>query len=493
MPRGIVETEETFDLREYLKIFRRRWWVLVLGVVGGGLLALAVTLSTTPLFEATAKILVQGGRTPGLPTSGDIQVNQALAQQYVDLITTRPILERVIEQLSLSDSPESLSARIKLQSQRSLIEITATDPDPSLAARIANVTATTFIDDFRDRQLKQIAEFQREMSKYGITQDPNLIAGQAAALTTLSLVEEAVPPTSPTSPSLVRNVGFGAAIGLALAFVLVFVLELLDDRVRSPDDVRALLGLPTLGIVPRSQGAPYGGFVEAYRYLQANLEFADLDTKGIKSVAITSCRPNEGKTLTAVNLGITMAGEGKSVILVDADLRHPSLHSTFGVDRAPGLTHVLRGAAELDAALVATSTKNLLLLCAGPVPGDPAPVLRSAKMRALIGQLEERADIVILDTAPVLAVADPLTIAALVDGLLFVVDATTTRRQELKRGVETVSQATTSLLGIVLNKVPASDSGYYGYYYGYSEGTIGLDKGRSGWRSRLRAVVPRGR
>ncbi len=485
-----METEESLDLREYLSIFRRRWWVLALGVVGGGLLALALTLSTTPLYQATAKVLVQGGRTPGLPTAGDIQVNQALAQQYVDLITTRPILERVIERLSLSDSVETLSQRIQIQSQRSLIEITATDPDPSLAAQIANVTATTFIEDFRDRQLSQIAEFQAELSKYGITQDPNLIAAQAAALTTLSLVEEAVPPRSPASPSLVRNVGLAATVGLALAFLLVFVLELLDDRVRSSDDVRALLGLPTLGIVPRSQGTPYGGFVEAYRYLQTNLEFAALDTKGVKSLLVTSCRPNEGKTMTAINLAITMAGQGKSVVLVDADLRHPDLHSTFGVDRVPGLTHVLRGAAELDAALIATSTKNLSLLCSGPVPADPTPLFRSAKMRELIRQLEERAEVVILDTAPVLAVADTLPLAALVDGVLFVVDASATRRQEVKRGVETLRQTATTLLGIVLNKVAASDSGYYGYYYGYADGSIALDDGRRGWRSRLKTLVP---
>ena len=294
---------------------------------------------------ATVKVLVQGRQTPGLPSASDIQASRELAKNYGELITTRPIMERVAQELSLDPG----SVKISVTSPRSLIEITARNPDSELAATIANTTARVFIDDFRSRQFVQIAQFQASLEQYGIIQDPSIIAAQAALLSTLAVVEEALPPSSPIGSNQRTKIFLAMILGLIFAGLLVALLEYLDDTIRSVDELAVITGMPNLsggmpivGSVPRQSTrngrGPLildeqnrdGPMVEAYKFLQTNLEFAALGTRGLKALLITSSAPEEGKTTTAANLAISMAGEGKSVILVDADLRKPAQHRIFG-------------------------------------------------------------------------------------------------------------------------------------------------------------------
>ena len=388
----------------------------------------------------------------------------------------------MIQQLSLNYGPGTLAGKISVSSPRSLIEIKATDPDPELAARIANATAQTFIDDFRSRQFVQIAQFQRSLSQQGILEDPSIIAAQASTMSSLSIVESALAPSSPSSPRKRANLAVAAVIGLLVAVLVVFVLEYFDNSIKSPDELKALTGMAVLGAVMRQQIRNGGGPValsqenrnsamaESYKFLRTNLEFAALDTQGIKTLLVTSSSPEEGKTTTAANLAISVAQEGQSVILVDSDLRKPAMQRVFNVRDHKGLTNVLVGAATLQEAMSETVVEGLRVIPSGPLPPDAAQVLRSSRMKEVLEELKNSADLVILDSPPLLSVTDPMLLAPLVDAVLMVVDANHTGRDTVKRGAEILMQAHPSPVGTVLNKVTARGGGYYYYYYYYHHG-----------------------
>ena len=479
--------DKGIDLGTYWRILQRRWWVLVLGVVAAAMVGYYLTSSVTPVYHATVKVLVQGRQTPGVPSASEIEASQQLAKNYGDLIATRPIMERVANELSLDPG----SVNITVTSPRSLIEIRASNQDPEMAALIANTTARVFIDDFRSRQFVQIARFQASLEQYGIIQDPAIIAAQASLLSTLAIVEEALPPGSPVSPRRSLKIVFAMLLGLMAAGVLVFVLEYLDDSIKTMDELATVTGMPNLsagmpivGSVPRHPTKNGRGpvmldpeqessaLVESYKFLQTNLEFAALGTPGLRSLLVTSSAPEEGKTTTAANLAISIAGEGKSVILVDADLRKPTQHRIFDLKQEAGLTHLLLGNVTFEEALTQTSVDGLKVMPSGALPPDATRVLRSARMKEVVELLKNNADLVIFDSPPLLSVTDPMLVAPLVDGVLLVVDAHRTGRKTVKLGAETLQQAKLGIMGTVVNKVSSRKGGsyyYYYYFYDYSE------------------------
>lgn len=241
------------DIRAYWRIFRKWWWVLGLGVVGAVLIAFFLNGTLTPIYGAKAKILVQGRQTPRLPSVGETEASQQLARNYSDLIKTRPIQLLVVQQLSLPYGPGTLSGKISVSSPRSLIEIRVSDPDPELAAKISNTTARTFIDEFRSRQFLQIAQFQASLSQYGIVQDPSIIAAQASTMSTLSIVEEALAPSAPSSPRTRINMMIAAVLGLLAAGLVVVLLEYLDNSIKSSEELKAITGMAVLSAVMRYQ------------------------------------------------------------------------------------------------------------------------------------------------------------------------------------------------------------------------------------------------
>ena len=284
---------------------------------------------------------------------------------------------------------------------------------------------------------------------------------------------------------------------------MVFLLEHFDNRIKSPDELTAITGMPILGSVMRYQAdngmgpisspteSRYGALSESYKFLQTNLEFAAMDTSGVKTLLVTSSSPEEGKTTTAANLAISVAREGKSVILVDTDLRKPALHRIFDLRDRKGLTNLLMNNATQEEVLAQSGTENLEIIPSGPIPPEATQVLRSPKMKEVIEQLESRADLVILDSPPLLSVTDPMLLTPLVDGVLLVVDAHRTGRDTLKRGAETLHQAHPAVVGTVLNKITPRGGSYYYYYYyrsyySYSEeGAVRHRRGVAGLVSKI--------
>ncbi len=502
------QLEEGPDLRRYWRTLLKWRWVLILGlavgITAGGLIAFFQDRSQVPVYDATAKLVVQGGQGSALSLIGDIQTGKQLAQYYHDIVQTRPFLQKVSEKLSAPLDAGNLSGKISVKRPQTLIEITARDRDPALAAAIANTTALTLSEDLRDRQLTQIAQLQGALSQYGISQDASISAAQVAAMTNLSIAEEAGIPTTPSN----KGLGFGTALplgavfGLLAAVVAVFILEQLDETVKSPEELKALTGLTPLGAIlqyPTSgadsrpiilDGQGYNTPVaESYKFLRTNLDFAALGTSGLNTLLVTSSVPEEGKTTTAVNLSITAAREGKSVILVDADLRKPALHRIFDLKDHKGLTHLLLGQATLEEVMAPTQVEGLHVIHSGPSPPDSAQVLRTPLMREIIFQLKKRADMVILDSSPLLVITDPMLLVPFMDGIVLVVDALHTKREVVKRGAETLRQANPAFLGVVLNKVSRKSQGgyYYHYYHQYysGNGQISQQQGHRGLLSKI--------
>ncbi|MGI8550299.1 MAG: polysaccharide biosynthesis tyrosine autokinase [Dehalococcoidia bacterium] len=312
---------------------------------------------------------------------------------------------------------------------------------------------------------------------------------QAKAVNAVKLVAPARLPTAPFSPRTLLTSLIAALLGLFASAGVAILMEYLDDRVQTPADVeRASEGVSTLGIVEllgKKRGNTEGlngemllqpsshptRMLEAYRVLRSNLEFASAGRK-VLTIAVTSARPGEGKTTTAANLAIVLGQTGKRVLLVDADLRRPTLHKRFDVANGAGLSTLFLME---DPAVVAltnvTGYENLHLLTTGPLPPNPTELLSSPRMRQLMELLSEQFEVVIVDTPPLLAVADASEIAARVDGVLMVVDTAKTRPAELAHAKESLDRASAMLLGVVLNKLQRRQTTrsdyYYDYYYSY--------------------------
>jgi non-specific protein-tyrosine kinase len=309
-----------------------------------------------------------------------------------------------------------------------------------------------------------------------------------------TVVQPANRPVAPVSPDHVRNGILALVVGLLLGVGVAFLRERLDDRLRGRADLEEHIGAPVLAVVPQVANwkrrgkpplvtltQPKAAPSEAYRTLRTSLLFA-AGQRGAKTVLVTSPHAGEGKTATAGNLAVVLAQARKRVILISADLRKPRLHRFFGLSNDIGLTSLLIGEARPWEAFADAANENLKVVLSGPVPGDPAELLGSDAMGGLLEQLREVADFVILDSAPILVVADALTLAPFVDAVLFVADAEHTTRGAVIHARNQLEQVNADVIGAVLNNFdPAkakSSPYYYSYYYTYRSEEPPVQTGR---------------
>jgi capsular exopolysaccharide synthesis family protein len=301
---------------------------------------------------------------------------------------------------------------------------------------------------------------------------------------TASIIDRAIAPPAPFAPSLTRNLAIALMLGLGGGFGLAMLLNMLDSTVRHTEDIERLVHLPNLGLLPKldPKRLPAGAssldlaaatqrsssLAEAFRSLRTSLMFA---TPGgtAKVLAVSSATPGEGKSTSAANLAVVLAQTGASVLLVDADLRKPRLHAVFKVPRGPGLTDQLVQM-EGDTMIHTTSVENLSFLAAGTLPPNPAELLSSAELDRLLEQLSRRFDHIVIDTSPVMGLADPVVLSTKVDGVVLVCAAGRLGRGALREAVKRLRAVDAPLLGATLNMVEpeSSEYGYYSrYYYNY--------------------------
>jgi capsular exopolysaccharide synthesis family protein len=382
----------------------------------------------------------------------------------------------------------------------------AESPDAQLSAAAANRYAEVYIDnqaedlisDYESRERivrDRLADVERlldlggggdvesleqQRREYGQELEDLRVSIELARTSGSQIIDQAGVAGSPYTPTPVRDGVLALVFGLLLGTGLAFVRANLDTTLRSPDDLAGIVGKPTLAVVPMiagwrdsgrpqivAQDQPRAPASEAYRSLRTTVQFLGLQ-EPLKTVAVTSPRPGDGKTTTAANLAVVSARAGQRVVLVDCDLRQPRVHEFFGLPNHDGFTSLLLGQATDDVAHQVEGEPNLLVVTAGPVPPDPSELLSSSQARDAIARIASAADLVLIDTAPVLAVTDPLIVSGMVDGVILVAAAGSTDSRQVGRAVDQLSQVDAPLLGAVLNRFQATAAAGYGTYdYGY--------------------------
>jgi capsular exopolysaccharide synthesis family protein len=288
----------------------------------------------------------------------------------------------------------------------------------------------------------------------------------------IRVVDKAERPRTPVSPRKALNLSLALVAGGFLAFGLTFFFEYLDSRIKTPDEITSYLGVASLGMVPAlradatngqdpmiSRGVP-PNFAEAMRAIRTNVLFSSTE-EGSRSLVVTSTGPGEGKTLVAANLAISLAQAGQRVLLVDADMRRPRVHSMFNQRQEPGLSNLMVGQAAPSAAMRKSSVPGLWLLTAGRIPPNPAELLGSKRFKDFIHTLREHFDTVIIDSPPIMAVTDAAIAASSTNGIVFVIGAEMTSRQAARAALEQLDKSRPGFIGAVLNRVDLERNGYY--------------------------------
>jgi capsular exopolysaccharide synthesis family protein len=514
-----IPDEVSPGLREYLGVLRRRkssfLLVTILFVTGG----LALSYQQTPLFQSESEVLVQ--QTAALPADAQTVVVPNLETER-ELAESEAVAALVSDQLNqpLHDLQSGLSVEWRLNTE--ILGFRYVDPSPVQAQRRAQAFARGYLDYRRQQVLddllavsgsvqKHIQRLNQELEsinrrsrktadrteKATLEGRANALVGQIALLQQEladltppsqlkvgQVVGAATLPSSPVSPNHLNTGLLSLVAGLLLGVAVAFLREHFDDHLRGRDDLEVAIGSPVLASVPRVSNwrrrdrpvlvtltQPKSATAETYKTLRTGLLFAAAE-RDAKVIMITSPHAGEGKTVTTANLGVALAQAGNRVVLVSADLRKPRLHHFFGVTNHTGLTNVLSGEVSPWQALRDTRVDNLQVMPSGPVPENPAEMLGSNAMGRLLSVPNEMADYVLVDAAPVLAVADAATLAPLTDAVLFVADAQSTHRGAVEQARRQLEQVNAQIIGAVLNNFDPSKAGAYSYYrysYRYEE------------------------
>ena len=530
------------DLKAYLAPLIRWWWLIVVATLVAIIASYLATLSQPPIYQAKTILVVGRSIDNPNPNQGDLWLAQQLANNYADLASREPVQNATMQALGLSRLPEYVARAVP---NAQLIEIAVTDIVPVRAQVVANELANQLIlrspsarpeeqarQNFINQQLDllqtQIVDTQGEITKLkdhlGSLNSASQIADtqaqisalqsklstlqenyaallsntQKGATNTLAVVTAADLPVTPIGPKKALSIILSSAIGFVLAAGAAYLLEYVDDTIKSPEELSHLLHLPVIGkigYIKREKTDDEGGkpaenivilrqplspIVETFRALQMNLLSLSQDTPK-KVFLITSAKPGEGKSITLANLAVTMAQSGLKIIAVDADLRKPTLHQIFDLPNTAGLSDVLlRSKTNARTLLQATQVDNLEVLTSGELPPSPTLVLGSKRKLKAIEDLMSEADYILIDSPPILSVADTLNLGSCVDGVIFLTVQGFTRKGEARRALEELHSAGINVVGTILRKTKGSEEGYRYYHYYTSNKAANKDNPMAG-------------
>jgi len=581
------------ELKDYFSMARRWAWLLTLGLILGAMGGLLGSIFQTPIYEASTRILVM--RAPQEKTTDYTYLSdQQLVQTYIQLLTTRPVLESVSVRLgSMVDSGQVDVEQIR---DTQAIQLTVEDETPQRAADIANILVQVLIDQNeliqasrytqteqsiqaqitqiesqiaqmgteidnvsaetvlqQQQQVEaQIATLQVEVSQLEAeiqelsaspSADQTLLADRQARLgqvqpllelyqqiytdlvvlgkpvtsgdetsrlsqlqTTMQLyqeiyinllnnleairlarlqntpnvvqIESATVPSSPVRPRPLMNIALAGTVGLMLAAGIAFLIEYVDDTIRTPDDIERILNLPVIGYIgDMSDGQdvvddlhvvrrPRSPISEAFRSLRTNLEFTNVD-RTLNKILVTSSGPGEGKTTISANLAAIIAQSGKSVLLIDADMRRPRIHSLFGLSNRVGLSALFRGNTSVRSVMKPVDgVDGVYVITSGTLPPNPTELLASGRMDQILQEASREVDMIIVDSPPSL-VADFQVLATKLDGVVLVIQPGHTHADAAFATLDQLRRVNARTLGVVLNKIPRNTYSYGGYYYYY--------------------------
>ncbi len=430
--------------REYIDIVRERWRAILVGLLVGLLAAGAVILLAPAQYAASTTLIVTAQPVvPGASDTGDISAQRL--GTYTELMTSKRLAAGVVARLRLPLTPDELARQIRVTNNPDSLLLTATVTDGSAeqAVDIANAVAEEFVRDVA--QIEQPADPSR----------PPLV--------TAKVFEPAQIPAEQVAPQPLAYLAIGAAAGLLLGFVAALLLHALDSRIRSRRQLESILDAPVLGTIARDPKIatnplvmPGRPLAEAFRQLRTNVQFVDVQREH-KVILVTSAEAGAGRSTTVCNLGLAMAEAGVKVLIVDADLRGPTIARILQIDGSTGLSDVVTDRLPLERARQSTGP-DLDVLPSGALPPNPSELLGSKRMTDLVQQLRAAYDVVLIDSAPLLPVADAAVLAPQADGVLVVVKDKTVG-QHLQAAKEVLDTVSARVLGAVMTMVTGSGSG----------------------------------
>lgn len=440
--------------REYLRVLAKRWPTIVVGFAACLIVAVAIGLLTPSSYAARTQIFVstvvdQGNVNQQLYQGGSFAAERV--KSYTDLATSPRVTVPALQAAGSDLTPDDLASRVTADTPVGtvLINIEVTAGTPEQAAALTNAVAG------------RLAEVIQELET-----PPNAPQSPVRA----AMVVPAGAPTSPVVPNWPLTIALGILAGLLLGVGAAIVRETLDGSVKSEEDLARVTDTPNLGKIIFDNAALNSPInqrdarSESFRQLRTNVQFSAVGTAN-QTLVVTSAVAAEGKSSVTGNLAMAMAELGLRVTVVDADLRHPALAGYLRVSNDVGLTSILLGRITLDDALQSVRP-NLTLLASGPIPPNPSELLSTDPVGHILDALADRSDIVLIDSAPVLPVADARVLASRCDGVLLVVRAGSTHRRQIGEAVESLRKVHARVLGTVLNRLPANEAegSYYGRY-----------------------------
>ncbi len=513
----VEPTDEGLDIRQYLALFLQWAWLIALVAAVAGAASYYYSSRLTPYYRSSAIALVNVA--PASRTTTDytsILLSEQLTSTYSQLMVRDPVMSEVALQLGLPNSPAEIKewTTVSPVSDTSLLRVTVETVDPNLSANVANAIVAVFgkqifelqaqrfsqskatleaqLKDIEAQILSYSAEAERATSsekkdqlEAKVTQYreiySNLLSSyeqvrlsEAQSMSSIEQAEPATPNPDPVRPNVVQNTALAAVVGLMLALGGIVLKEVLDDTVKTPADITQKFGLPILGVInhhnpevdsPITMTEPRSPTAEAYRKLRTNVSFTSVD-RPLKTILVTSPEPGEGKSTTISNLGVVLAQSGKRVMIADCDLRHPRVHAYFGLTNRVGLSSLFSPATLMHNVSRQTQVDNLSVITTGSLPPNPSELMGSQRLQEILEKIGQTADIILIDTPPVLAVTDATALASSIDGVLLVVRPGTTRISAVRQSLDQLRQVNARVLGVVLNDVKTR-GGAYGYHYNY--------------------------
>ncbi|MDQ4054988.1 MAG: polysaccharide biosynthesis tyrosine autokinase [Actinomycetota bacterium] len=443
------------DFKQFFKVIRRRWLSVVALVVIAIAISGFLSWRTTPQYESTARVFisVNARDTTDAAATGFFLTGRVTT--YADLATSTDLMEGVIDDLDLPQSPEQLADQVSatVVPDTTLISLTVRDPDARQAQRTTSWLA--------DRYAEYLTSVETP-------------EGAAEAQILASVTDSASYSPNPVVPRTGLYLAVAGLIGLLIGVATALVREILDRTVSAQEHIKEVTAAPVLasvGFDKEISSSPLltnlGSFAprtEAFRLLRTNLQFLDLDDQP-RCLVISSAVPGEGKTMTSTNLAVALAQTGRRTLVIDADLRRPRVAGLLGLDAAVGLTTILVGKTEVQDAIQVHEPSGLHFLASGAKPPNPTEILQSRVTHDLIKQLRDEYDMVIIDAPPLLPVADASVLATLADGTILVVKHGKTTRDQLAEAIARLNQVGGRLFGVVVNMIPRRATNSYYYYY----------------------------
>lgn len=480
---NITNSFADMNTRRLLKALRKRVWLIALVAL---LCAAAALLGTifliTPKYQSSVMFYVYNstssvGEGASNISSGDISASKSLVETYIVILESRTSLNEIIEYAELDYSMSEVKSMIDASSVNSteLFEVVVTGPDPEEAQIIANAIAHILPD--------RISE---------------IVKG-----TSVQVVDYAVKPTQPSSPNRVKNTLIGFMIGAILTFGLIILRALFDNMIRTEEDIAQSSEHPVLATIPDMTAHSKGGYYydrdnkkkgkqkqpatdptaqnaillgdgisfaasEAYKLLRTKIQFSFADNQLCRIIGVSSSFAGEGKSLSAVNLSYALAQLDKRILLIDCDMRRPSIASKLGVQKLPGLSNYLAGRIELEEIIQSSGPKFELaqfsVIAAGRNPPNPVELLGSDRMGEMLDSLQKDYDYIILDLPPVGEVSDAMVAAKFTDGMLLVVYQGHCSRGALMNTVKQFEFVNSKILGFAMNRA-SENAGTYGKKY----------------------------